>query len=69
MSQNGISRRHFLLGALLAGVAPAAGFGSTPSLKALGYRADIELEYAPPQGSDTVTEVSRCLEYCKKALA
>jgi sugar phosphate isomerase/epimerase len=31
--------------------------------------AAIELEYDVPQGSDAVTEVKKCLEYCKNALA
>jgi hypothetical protein len=39
---NGISRRHFFLGTLLAGVIPRAGFGSVPSLKALGYQSPNE---------------------------
>lgn len=33
-----VSRRHFFFGPLLAGAVPAAGFGSVPSLKALGYK-------------------------------
>ena len=32
------SRRHFFFGSLLAGALPAAGFGSVPSLRALGYK-------------------------------
>ena len=36
MSQ--VSRRHFFFGALLGGAVPAAGFGSVPSLRALGYK-------------------------------
>jgi hypothetical protein len=32
------SRRHFFFGSLLAGTVPAAGFGSVPSLRALGYK-------------------------------
>lgn len=36
------SRRHFLFGALLAGVVPRAGFGSVPSLKFLGYQSPNE---------------------------
>ncbi|MGA3100196.1 MAG: Gfo/Idh/MocA family oxidoreductase, partial [Bryobacteraceae bacterium] len=39
MSQNGISRRRFFYGTLLAGAVPAGGFGSVASLKALGYKA------------------------------
>src|SRR6476469_9865216 len=37
-----ISRRHFFYGTLLAGAVPAGGFGSTPSLKLLGYRSPNE---------------------------
>jgi Oxidoreductase family, NAD-binding Rossmann fold/Oxidoreductase family, C-terminal alpha/beta domain len=36
------SRRHFLYGSLLAGAVPAGGFGSTPSLAALGYKSPNE---------------------------
>ncbi|MBZ5729140.1 MAG: Gfo/Idh/MocA family oxidoreductase [Acidobacteriia bacterium] len=36
------SRRHFFYGTLLAGVVPAGGFGSTPSLKMLGYKSPNE---------------------------
>ena len=36
------SRRHFFIGSLLAGAVPPAGFGSTPSLKALGYKSPNE---------------------------
>src|SRR5450755_4915987 len=38
----GVSRRHFFMGTLLAGAMPAGGFGSTPSLKALGYKSPNE---------------------------
>ena len=38
----GVSRRHFFFGSLLAGAVPAAGFGSTPSLKLLGYKSPNE---------------------------
>jgi len=37
-----LSRRHFFYGSLLAGAVPAVGFGSTPSLKALGYKSPNE---------------------------
>ena len=37
-----VTRRHFFYGSLLAGAIPAAGFGSTPSLKALGYKSPNE---------------------------
>jgi hypothetical protein len=36
------SRRHFLFGTLLAGVIPRGGFGTTPSLKYLGYQSPNE---------------------------
>src|SRR5947199_6091782 len=38
MSDHQISRRYFFYGSLLAGAVPAAGFGSVPSLRALGYK-------------------------------
>ena len=38
MTCNGVSRRHFFFGTLLAGAVPAGGFGSVPSLRALGYK-------------------------------
>jgi hypothetical protein len=34
-----VTRRHFFYGSLLAGAVPAAGFGSTASLKSLGYKS------------------------------
>jgi hypothetical protein len=38
MANGGVSRRYFFFGSLLAGAVPAVGFGSVPSLKALGYK-------------------------------
>ncbi len=38
MSFNSVSRRHFFFGSLLAGAVPVGGFGSVPSLRALGYK-------------------------------
>src|SRR6266481_4801866 len=38
MSHDGISRRYFFFGSLLAGAVPLAGYGSVPSLRALGYK-------------------------------
>src|SRR5215471_15439907 len=38
MACDGVSRRHFFFGTLLAGAVPAGGFGSVPSLRALGYK-------------------------------
>jgi hypothetical protein len=42
MAKDGISRRHFFFGTLLAGAIPTAGWGSTPSLKMLGYKSPNE---------------------------
>jgi hypothetical protein len=36
------SRRHLFYGTLLAGAVPSGGFGSTPSLSALGYKSPNE---------------------------
>ena len=38
----GCTRRHFFFGTLLAGAVPRRGFGSTPSLKMLGYKSPNE---------------------------
>src|SRR5215469_12282319 len=38
MPFDSVSRRHFFFGTLLAGAVPAGGFGSVPSLRALGYK-------------------------------
>ena len=53
------------------------GQGNTPIKEALqlmkkeGYKfpATIELEYAPPEGSDSEKEILKCLAYAKQALA
>jgi len=42
MKNKGISRRHFFYGTLLAGAVPLGGFGSSPSLKLLGYKSPNE---------------------------
>src|SRR5919205_4035844 len=42
LAMDRISRRHFFFGSLLAGAVPAGGFGSTPSLKHLGYKSPNE---------------------------
>ena len=39
MNEIRFSRRYFFYGSLLAGAVPAGGFGSQPSLKALGYKS------------------------------
>ncbi len=42
MDGNQFPRRYFFYGPLLAGAAPAGGFGSTASLSALGYKSPNE---------------------------
>ncbi len=42
MNDNRFSRRYFFYGSLLAGAVPRGGFGSTPSLAALGYKSPNE---------------------------
>ena len=52
------------------------GQGDTPVALVLQYMkrhkltfpGDIELEYKIPPGSDAVTEVTKCVQFCKKAL-
>lgn len=39
---NQFSRRYFFYGTLLAGAVPAGGFGSVPSLRALGYKSFLD---------------------------
>src|SRR3954463_10208594 len=41
MRKDSVSRRYFFFGSLAAAV-PMAGFGSSPSLKALGYKSPNE---------------------------
>lgn len=41
-SKTGLSPRYFFYGPLLTAAVPPGGFGSTPSLKALGYRSPNE---------------------------
>ncbi len=33
------------------------------------FQATIELEYKTPEGSNTLAEISKCVQYCKKVLA
>jgi predicted dehydrogenase len=42
MAKDRFSRRHFFYGTLLAGAVPAAGFGSVPNLKSMGYKSPNE---------------------------
>ena len=53
------------------------GQGETPLVAVLQtmkknkypFPASIEYEYQTPEGSDVLTEMKKCVEYCKKALA
>jgi sugar phosphate isomerase/epimerase len=53
------------------------GEGDTPVAQVLQYMkknkltfpADIELEYKVPEDSDAVKEVTKCVQFCKQALA
>ena len=53
------------------------GQGETPLIEILQlmkkrkykFPGSIEYEYNTPEGSDVLTEVRKCVEYCKKALA
>ena len=53
------------------------GTGDTPITEVLKlmsgqkykFPATIELEYDIPQGSDPISEVQKCVEYCRKGLA
>src|SRR5689334_25130282 len=42
MHDHVLSRRYFFYGTLLAGAVPRGGFGSTPSLTAMGYKSPNE---------------------------
>lgn len=52
------------------------GKGDTPIVEVMqlmrdnkySFPASIELEYKIPEGSNSVKEVAKCVEYCKKAL-
>jgi hypothetical protein len=53
------------------------GQGETPIKESLllmrneryTFPASIELEYQIPEGSDAVVETSKCVQFCKNALA
>jgi hypothetical protein len=52
------------------------GEGDTPIVEVLhllrdqkwNIQATIEFEYPIPAGSDRMTEIGKCVEYCRKAL-
>lgn len=64
MNDSRISRRHFFYGTLLAGAVPSVGFGSVPSLKALGYRSPNEkLNIASiGAGGKAASDIRACAE-------
>jgi hypothetical protein len=64
MSYDGVSRRHFFFGSLLAGAVPAGGFGSVKSLRALGYKPfydklNVAAVGCGGQGGSIMNEASR----------
>jgi len=62
--RDSFSRRRFFYGSLLAGAVPAAGFGSSPSLKALGYKSPNEkLNIASiGAGGKAASDIAACAE-------
>jgi hypothetical protein len=62
--RNGISRRYFFYGSLLAGAVPLGGFGSEPSLKQLGYKSPNEkLNIASiGAGGKAASDIQSCAE-------
>lgn len=51
------------------GDTPVAGVLQYMKKNKLTFPADIELEYKVPEGSDAVKEVTKCVQFCKQALA
>jgi hypothetical protein len=33
------------------------------------FPASIEYEYTTPEGSDVLSEIKKCVDYCRRALA
>ena len=64
MKSDGITRRYFFYGSLLAGAVPLAGFGSQPSLKRLGYKSPNEkLNIASiGAGGKATSDINACAE-------
>lgn len=64
MKRDGISRRYFFYGTLLAGAIPSGGFGSVPSLKKLGYKSPNEkLNVASVgAGGKATSDIQACAE-------
>jgi hypothetical protein len=61
----------------LTGATVPFGEGDVPIVEALQlmkknkwkFQATIEFEYPVPQGSDVLTEIGKCADFCRKALA
>ncbi|MDP8245157.1 MAG: sugar phosphate isomerase/epimerase [Candidatus Hinthialibacter antarcticus] len=51
------------------GDTPVAGILQLLKKEEWPIHADIELEYEVPKDSDAITEITKCVQYCKKALA
>jgi Oxidoreductase family, NAD-binding Rossmann fold/Oxidoreductase family, C-terminal alpha/beta domain len=64
MKREGISRRYFFYGSLLAGAVPLGGFGSVPSLKQMGYKSPNEkLNIASiGAGGKAASDITACAE-------
>ncbi len=64
MKRDGISRRYFFYGSLLAGAIPSGGFGSVPSLSKLGYKSPNEkLNVASVgAGGKAASDIQACAE-------
>ena len=64
VSKDGISRRHFFCGSLLAGAVPVSGYGSVASLRRLGYKSPNEkLNIAAiGSGGKGYSDISSCAE-------
>ncbi|MFL6414967.1 MAG: Gfo/Idh/MocA family protein [Bryobacteraceae bacterium] len=64
MKRDGLTRRYFFYGSLLAGAVPAGGFGSVPSLKKLSYKSPNEkLNIASVgAGGKAASDIQSCAE-------
>ncbi len=51
------------------GETPLAAILQSMKKNKFKFPASIEYQYQTPQGSDVLTEIKKCVEYCKKALA
>jgi sugar phosphate isomerase/epimerase len=51
------------------GETPLASILQSMKKNKFKFPASIEYEYQTPEGSDTLTEIKKCVAYCRKALA